>query len=760
MLPAAAFAPASASRSSIGNASLIRSVPECTPAEERTFSSAAAAATSSFAAVIHAADSSTTAIVRPAAALDASAVRASSSIGVVVSMNGHVSPRRAPSSSSSSAAIALQSALPTLSVALQELRDAHGRFHSVASTTVAYLRQRVSAASSSSHNSSGNSGSNHAISSLEQILSLGDSAIRAVSEVCRREEVTAAHAAARARSAQFAAQAENAAAALRVAQEQAEEARRLAAAAQEQEKATQAEMEALTSFMDSSHNELRIPATCSQVSSLINSAPLSSHAKASNMSDAGRGAPVPTQSGAPPVSMQLSPYDVRRSSASRLAAAAATTATAAAGAATTAAVSPAKSIGSEKSEPPPPSPLASSRPPIHHLDPLAAAAAVAVKVSSRGIQTQAARGELKEDDDNDDEEEKMSTPSIRRPSVGLRDWLLALDGPADAFPCGNISGCERSAEAIREGRQEICCYVRIRKQGVGHQIRVHYKGCSARNNEWCSAKALRQYDRANVDAFIEKHRDNLWVVSMSGVGHPTMEGAADDDAAMEGTAAAADALQPDTTSSHFTRKRSASTLKSSTAASAAKHIESHPHLDKKPRGPRRLAAKSSLLSPSVDDDVEPLGPFGAVGNQRALEDSEIDKLMQQISNSKPLPVPSVYLATCSVERWVDVHEEELRMHLAKVAVSSVQSSEAVVAPPPPPPAAATANVNVTEVGASSERKHTIESMPIDGMLYAAFVYVSSYNHQQIHFLCSCDEFTNFLALKLEIKGCTTFLFAK
>jgi hypothetical protein len=136
---------------------------------------------------------------------------------------------------------------------------------------------------------------------------MGDSAIRAVCDVCRREEVATAHAAARARSAQLTAQAEKAATALRIAQEQAEEARRLAAAAQEQEQATQAEMEALTSsVMDAKPAEFPMPSALDQALARVNEARASS-ASAEPMESIGGRSLVSSVGRVPTVAASSSP---------------------------------------------------------------------------------------------------------------------------------------------------------------------------------------------------------------------------------------------------------------------------------------------------------------------------------------------------------------------------------------------------------------------------------------------------------------------
>jgi hypothetical protein len=43
----------------------------------------------------------------------------------------------------------------------------------------------------------------------------------------------------------------------------------------------------------------------------------------------------------------------------------------------------------------------------------------------------------------------------------------------------------------------------------------------------------------------------------------------------------------------------------------------------------------------------------------------VDRLMQRMYNSQPPPLPAQYLASCSVEIWVSVHEKELNSCLTK-----------------------------------------------------------------------------------------------
>lgn len=86
------------------------------------------------------------------------------------------------------------------------------------------------------------------------------------------------------------------------------------------------------------------------------------------------------------------------------------------------------------------------------------------------------------------------------------NWSLAIDGPADVYSCGSVSGCQRSAFAIEQQRHELYCFVAVRAPGTGNQVRMHYKGYAARFNEWNRANELRQTHSAEVDSFIQKHQ--------------------------------------------------------------------------------------------------------------------------------------------------------------------------------------------------------------------------------------------------------------
>jgi len=74
------------------------------------------------------------------------------------------------------------------------------------------------------------------------------------------------------------------------------------------------------------------------------------------------------------------------------------------------------------------------------------------------------------------------------------DWCLEVDGPADAFPCGDAARCRGSAVLLGND-DPICKLLVARIKGIGHQVRVHLKGQPARLNRWYAAKDLRNSAR-------------------------------------------------------------------------------------------------------------------------------------------------------------------------------------------------------------------------------------------------------------------------
>ena len=56
---------------------------------------------------------------------------------------------------------------------------------------------------------------------------------------------------------------------------------------------------------------------------------------------------------------------------------------------------------------------------------------------------------------------------------------------------------------------EVCSYVAMRTKGIGHQLRVHYRGFPAKYNEWRAAKDLRVWDAQGVNDFIQARQDRL-----------------------------------------------------------------------------------------------------------------------------------------------------------------------------------------------------------------------------------------------------------
>jgi hypothetical protein len=291
-------------------------------------------------------------------------------------------------------------------------------------------------------------------------------------------------------------------------------------------------------------------------------------------------------------------------------------------------------------------------------------------------------------------------------SVSSSNWLLELDGPADLFPCGSPSGCQPTE---RE-RQEICCFVALRVKGVGYQLRVHYKGQPVRDNQWRSAKELRKENAVDVEAFIQEHKEHPWMVSTA----PTSYGVSRDgepERAAAATAAGTIAAAPPafatpsgstlpttttTTSLHFTRKRSAPSMKAGVGAIEADDRTSEGHADKKRRKSARQSGTSSFTAASSPLRPPPLLSFGTRGNRRAVVDVEIDRLMQRMcststssssssSSDHSLPLPVVvahYLATCSVENWGQVHEKELTELLTKAAMPVESPSMAVASASP------------------------------------------------------------------------------
>lgn len=77
---------------------------------------------------------------------------------------------------------------------------------------------------------------------------------------------------------------------------------------------------------------------------------------------------------------------------------------------------------------------------------------------------------------------------------------------------------------------------------------------------------------------------------------------------------------------------------------------------KSARGPARLSAPPAAQAAHLD-------AFDARGDERGLEDLEVDRLLQQIYDSRPHAVTARCLAAASVESWVGVHSHVLLSHL-------------------------------------------------------------------------------------------------
>jgi hypothetical protein len=94
----------------------------------------------------------------------------------------------------------------------------------------------------------------------------------------------------------------------------------------------------------------------------------------------------------------------------------------------------------------------------------------------------------------------VTTSDVKRVLGG--DWKLAIDGPAQSYPCGDMAACRTR----QVGVTEICCCVAARRYGRGFQIRVHYKGYTARFNEWQRAEDVRKVKPLEVEALIRKKK--------------------------------------------------------------------------------------------------------------------------------------------------------------------------------------------------------------------------------------------------------------
>jgi len=93
------------------------------------------------------------------------------------------------------------------------------------------------------------------------------------------------------------------------------------------------------------------------------------------------------------------------------------------------------------------------------------------------------------------------------------DWILELDGPADAFPCGATA--DRPCGGVRRSPStadafEVCCYVALRKVGRGYSIRVHYQGFPAKDNQWQSLVDAQRADAEGTARFFARHKNRLW----------------------------------------------------------------------------------------------------------------------------------------------------------------------------------------------------------------------------------------------------------
>lgn len=87
------------------------------------------------------------------------------------------------------------------------------------------------------------------------------------------------------------------------------------------------------------------------------------------------------------------------------------------------------------------------------------------------------------------------------------DWCFEVDGPADAFPCGDAARCRASAVLLGDD-DPICKLLVVRTKGIGHQVRVHLKGQPARFNRWYAAKDLRNsaHHQQTVEELIRSAR--------------------------------------------------------------------------------------------------------------------------------------------------------------------------------------------------------------------------------------------------------------
>jgi hypothetical protein len=227
--------------------------------------------------------------------------------------------------------------------------------------------------------------------------------------------------------------------------------------------------------------------------------------------------------------------------------------------------------------------------------------------------------------------------SEQRTTSGESGWIEELDGPADSFPCGNNEHCGNGAQHGTEipvgNNLQVCCFVRMRKRGVGAQLRAHYKGYPAKWNQWISAARARVLAPELAAACEAKSR-----------GHP-----------------------------------------SNSLKRAAVDSEAKPSMSSPAQGPcslRRSSAReryfrACLEQATLESQQEPLGPFGAASNERALEGSEIDSLLEHsIAHSHPTIRPHLrHLLACSIEQWEDIHWSHL---LSMLSPSELGTPQAVL----------------------------------------------------------------------------------
>lgn len=225
----------------------------------------------------------------------------------------------------------------------------------------------------------------------------------------------------------------------------------------------------------------------------------------------------------------------------------------------------------------------------------------------------------------------------RRADTEASDWIEGLDGPADSFPCGITGNCGNAA-GRGSGRPsgddlQVCCFVQLRKRGVGAQLRAHFKGYPAKWNQWISAARARILAPELAAACEAKFQDCSWNSLKRPFG--------DTEAKPSQISPTSDVL---------------SLAKASARA-------------------RERYFRACLKQAKLESEQDPVGPFGDASNQRALEGGEIDSLIEHsIGHSHPILRPHLrHLLACSINQWEDIHMAQL---VSMLSVSEIATPQA------------------------------------------------------------------------------------